>query len=555
MLTQGVARRLAFLEGIALTPAELDAIGAELEEYERALVELEPFAEASAWPVAQMQPYRMVFRAGRRSEARAPGAPPTPVASRPEAGAEPWMLGVAELGRRLAAREVSALAVTDAVLARLDRLEGRLNAFITVTADEARAAARQADAEIARVARRGPLHGVPVSVKDLFFTAGVRTTGGSKILADWVPDEDSALVERLRAAGAVIIGKTNLDEFGHGGTSTLSYFGPVHNPWDLERIAGGSSGGSTAAVAAGVGPLSYGTETGSSVRRPSAYCGVVGFKPTFGIISRHGSFRGAWSMDHAGDFARSVEDVALGLDAVAGYDPRDPASAAQEPPAYAAHLDPRVRGLRIGVLRHFAEDASVQPAVRTAFEAALGVYRELGAELQDLDVPEISYAAMTSMMNSAAESAGNNRRWVYSRAEDYQPEVRRRLAMGMGITASEYLTIQRARHRIQGAVRQAFEGVDLMLAPTTARVAPSIADGARGNGDATYAVSYNTSNLLRLASMLGLPACSLPSGVSPEGLPTAIQLFGAWYDDQAVLDAAAAYEQATDWSARRPLID
>ena len=235
--------------------------------------------------------------------------------------------------------------------------------------------------------------------------AGVLTTGGSKILAEWVPETDSALVERLRAAGAIILGKTNLDEFGHGGTSTLSHFGPVHNPWDIERIAGGSSGGSAAAVASGIGPLSYGTETGSSVRRPASYCGITGFKPTFGIISRHGSFRGAWSQDHVGLFARSVKDIALGLDPVAGFDPRDPASVHQDHPAYTSRLDANVKGLRVGVLRRFLE--GVNPAVRQAFDAALKVLASAAGEVVDLDVPEISYAAMTSMMTSSAESAGN----------------------------------------------------------------------------------------------------------------------------------------------------
>ncbi len=549
-MSDGIARRLALLEGIALAPDEREAVAAELAEYERALALLEPFAEGCPWPAGQVQPYRpaprpRVARDDALLPRRSSGEAPTAL----------WALGAAETGRRLAARDVSALEVVDAVLARLERLEGRLNAFITVTAEAARAAARQADAEIVRGEGRGPLHGVPVSVKDLFFTAGVRTTGGSKLMADWVPDHDAALVERLHAAGAVIIGKTNLDEFGHGGTSTVSHFGPVHNPWALDRIAGGSSGGSAAAVAAGIGPLSYGTETGSSVRRPAAYCGIVGFKPTFGIISRHGSFRGAWSMDHAGAFARSVEDVALALDAVAGYDPRDPASVAQPPAAYAARLAPRVRGLRLGVLRRFADDASVQPAVRGAFEAALAVYRDLGAEAVDFDVPEISYTAMTSMLTSAAESAANNRAWLATRAADYQPEVRRRLASGLGLTAAEYFMVQRARLRIARAVEQAFQRVDLLVAPTTARVAPPIADGPRGNGDITYRVSYNASNLLRLASVLGLPAASVPSGTSPEGLPTAIQLFGAWYDDQTVLDAAAAFEQATPWSARRPPLE
>src|SRR5258708_1521222 len=281
-------------------------------------------------------------------------------------------LNLTDLSRLIAARELSSSEATRAALARLEQLEDRLNAFITVLREQALAGAKKADEEIARGDYRGALHGIPVTIKDMFEMAGVLTTGGSKILAEWVPETDSALVERLRAAGAIILGKTNLDEFGHGGTSTLSHFGPVHNPWDIERIAGGSSGGSAAAVAAGIGPLSYGTETGSSVRRPASYCGIIGFKPTFGIISRHGSFRGAWSQDHVGLFARSVQDITLGLDPVAGHDSRDPASVHQENPAYAARLDANIKGLKLGVLRPFLE--GVNPAVKQAFESALEVF-------------------------------------------------------------------------------------------------------------------------------------------------------------------------------------
>ncbi len=264
-------------------------------------------------------------------------------------------LNLTDLSKLIAARELSSAEAVKTALTQLDQLEAKVNAFITVLREQAPAEANKADQEIARGNYRGPLHGVPVTIKDMFETAGVLTTGGSKILADWIPETDSALVEHLRAAGAIIIGKTNLDEFGHGGTSTLSHFGPVHNPWNVDRIAGGSSGGSAAAVAAGIGPLSYGTETGSSVRRPASYCGIVGFKPTFGIISRHGSFRGAWSQDHVGLFARSVQDITLGLDPVVGFDARDPASVHQDKPAYAARLDANVKGLRIGVLPRFLE--------------------------------------------------------------------------------------------------------------------------------------------------------------------------------------------------------
>ena len=459
-------------------------------------------------------------------------------------------LNLFDLSRLIAARKLSSSEAVRAALKRLELLEDKLNAFITVLADPALAEAKKADGEIARGHYRGPLHGVPVSIKDMFEMAGVLTTGGSKILAEWVPETDAALVERLRAAGAIILGKTNLDEFGHGGTSTLSHFGPVHNPWDVERIAGGSSGGSAAAVAAGIGPLSYGTETGSSVCRPAAYCGITGFKPTFGIISRHGSFRGAWSQDHVGLFARSVKDIALGLDAVAGFDPRDPASVHQESPAYASRLEASARGLRVGVLRFFLD--GVDSSVRHAFDDALKMLARLGSDVVDLDIPEISYAAMTSMMTSSAESAGINRRWIQERYHDFVPHVSRGLAVGMTITASEYLTVQRARHRIREALRATFEKVDLIVSPTTSRVAPLLSEGLKGNGDDTRHASCNQSNLLRYPSMLGLPGGSLPCGLNPEGLPIGLQIVGCWFADQTVLNTALAYQSSTDWHTRRP---
>jgi aspartyl-tRNA(Asn)/glutamyl-tRNA(Gln) amidotransferase subunit A len=459
-------------------------------------------------------------------------------------------LNLSDLSRVIAARELASSEVVRAALARLELLQDKLNAFITVLPDQALAEAKKADEEIACGHYRGPLHGVPVTIKDMFEMAGVLTTGGSKILAEWVPETDAALVARLRAAGAIILGKTNLDEFGHGGTSTLSYFGPVHNPWDVERIAGGSSGGSAAAVAARIGPLSYGTETGSSVRRPASYCGITGFKPTFGIISRHGSFRGAWSQDHVGLFARSVKDIAPGLDAVAGFDPRDPASVHQESPAYAAQLDANVKGLRAGVLRRFLD--GVNPEVRHSFDAALKVLGGAGCEIVDLDVPEMSYAAMTSMMTSSAESAGINRRWFKERYQDFVPHVARGLAVGMTITASEYLVVQRARYRIREALRATFENIDLIVAPTTNRVAPLLSEGLKGNGDDTRHASYNQSNLLRFPSMLGLPGCSVPCGFNPEGLPIGLQLIGSWFADQTVLNSALAYQSSTDWHMHRP---
>ena len=459
-------------------------------------------------------------------------------------------LDLSGLSKRLAARELSSLEAVTAALERLELVENKLNAFITVLPQQARAEARKADDEIARGNYRGPLHGVPVTIKDMFETAGVLTTGGSKILAEWVPDRDSALVERLRSAGAILIGKTNLDEFGHGGTSTLSHFGPVHNPWNLDRIAGGSSGGSAAAVSAGIGPLSYGTETGSSVRRPASYCGITGFKPTFGIISRHGSFRGAWSQDHVGLFARSIKDITLGLDPVAGFDARDPASVHQEKPAYAARLAADVKGVKVGVLPRFLD--GVDGEIQRAFNKATDILCGAGCEIVELDIAELSYAAMTSMLTSSAESAGINRRLFRERHQDFVPHVSRGIAVGMTITASEYLTAQRARHRIREALRAAYKNVAIIASPTTARVAPPLSDGVRGNGDDTRHASYNHSNLLRFPSMLGLPGCSLPCGINSEGLPIGMQLIGAWFDDQTILNTALAYQNATDWHTRRP---
>jgi aspartyl-tRNA(Asn)/glutamyl-tRNA(Gln) amidotransferase subunit A len=464
--------------------------------------------------------------------------------------AEVLELNLTNLSRRIAAREVSSTEAVSAALDRLEQVESKLNAFITVLREPAIAEAKKADEAIGRGQYRGALHGVPVTIKDMFETAGVRTSGGSKILKDWLPENDSALVEKLRAAGAIIIGKTNLDEFGHGGTSTLSHFGPVHNPWNAERIAGGSSGGSAAAVAALIGPLSYGTETGSSVRRPASYCGVTGFKSTFGIISRQGSFRGAWSQDHVGLFARSVPDITLGLDPVAGFDVRDPASVRQETPAYTARLNPDVKNLRIGVLRPFLD--GVNPEVRQAFEAALKTFAGAGCAIVDLDVPELRYAAMTSMLTSSAESAGINRHWFREHHRDFVPHVARGIAAGMTITASEYLTAQKARQRIREALRSAYEKVAIIASPTTARVAPPLAQGVKGNGDDTRHASTNHSNLLRFPSMLGLPGCSVPCGINSENLPIGMQLIGAWFADQTVLNLAAAYQDATDWHTKRP---
>lgn len=463
-----------------------------------------------------------------------------------------WTETLGEQARRIANRDVSSVELVNVVLGRLERLEPRLNAFITVLADEARAAARRADSEIARGAYRGRLHGVPVSLKDMFVTEGARTTGGSKLLVDWVPSFDSAVAERLRSAGAIVIGKTNQDQLGHGGANTYSHFGPVHNPWDLDRIAGGSSGGSAASIAAGIGALSYGTETGSSIRRPAAFCGIVGFKPTFGRISRHGVLHSAWSMDHVGVFARTIEDAALGVDIVAGYDHRDPASVPGGTVSHFEAIRGKARGLRLGVLQAFLDDSSVQPEIWKAFRESLAIFTAAGASVEAIDIPELQYAAMTSSITGLAESGACERQWLRDRPDDFVPEVRRASLTGLAFSAAEYLTVQRARFRIREAVRLAFEQIDILAAPTTGRVAPLISEGTRGLGDEVHSASLNQANLLRFPSMLGLPACSIPCGKGTHGLPIGMQLIGRWFDDQLVFDIALAFQQATDWHHQRP---
>jgi aspartyl-tRNA(Asn)/glutamyl-tRNA(Gln) amidotransferase subunit A len=537
--------REAQLEGIALDADDRAAVLAEFGDFDRAL----PWLDAFARDVPFVDVPVRSSRGGLAPEVRRIHPDGAASVAAPAAN-DLCALSASELAVLVRSRAVSSMEVVDAALARLEQWEGRLNAFVTVMADEARTAARAADAELARGRVRGQLHGVPVTIKDMFNTAGVRTTGGSRILADWVPGEDSTLVARLREAGAIVIGKTNLDEFGHGGTSTLSHFGPVHNPWLADRMAGGSSGGSAAAVAVGSGPISYGTETGSSVRRPAAYCGVIGFKPTFGVISRHGSFRGAWTMDHVGVFARTVGDAALAVDAVSGPDPADPACALDQRTAFAAALAPSLDRMRVGLLPRFL-DERIEPAVLAAFREAIVALRGAGAETLELDVPELSYAALTSFTTSAAESGAGNRAWLLERPGAYVTEVRRRLAAGLGISAAEYLTAQRSRWRIRQAVTRLYERVDLLVTPTAVRVAPPIVGGPRANGDRTFEIGHDHSNLLRLPSLLGLPGCSVPIG-SANGLPIGMQIVGPWFADQRVLDGAAGYLTAAEWAPTWP---
>ena len=454
-------------------------------------------------------------------------------------------LSVAEAGRLIRRRELSPVELTQACLQRIERLDGRINAFITVTGEQAIAAARQVEAEIAGGSHRGPLHGIPVGLKDIFGVANVRMTGGSKILAENVATEDSVATARLKAAGAVFLGKLNLHEFAFGATGINPHYGPARNPWDAERITGGSSSGSGAAVAGGECPAALGTDTGGSIRIPASLCGIVGLKPTYGRVSKRGVLPLSWSLDHVGAMTRTVADAAIVLQAIAGYDEGDGSSTGEPVPDYNAAPNGGLRGLRVGVPREFFFE-NVDPEVEKSVQSAIGVLGELGAIVTEVEVPLIAEipGALTAMM--LPEALAYHQKWMAERPDDYGDDVRYRLELGSGYLAVHYVQAQRLRGIAVEAWRQdVFSKVDLIATPTTPVTARPISEG-------DLQVTFSLIRFTNLFNFLGLPAISLPCGFSTEGLPIGLQLAGRWWDEGTMLRAAHAYEQATEWHKRRP---
>jgi len=457
---------------------------------------------------------------------------------------------VAELAVRIRSRTLSPVDLVDAVLDRIDRAKG-LNAFITVTADRARARAADAVREIAAGRYRGPLHGIPVSLKDLIDTRGVRTTCGSRVLAGRVPTADATVTARLEAAGAVLIGKTALHEFAYGVTTNNPHYGPTRNPWGPDRIPGGSSGGSGAAVAAGLGPVSIGTDTGGSIRIPAALCGVVGLKPTYGRVSRHGVFPLAWTLDHLGPLARTVEDAALVLQAIAGPDPHDSTTLGQRVPEFAEALSRPLAGLRVGVL---ADDFHQEMAedVRTAFEEALAVLQSLGLEPAPVQFPRAAEASVAQAAVIMSEAASVHERWLRDRPGEYGADVLARLRRGQFLSATQYLRAQRVRSLVQDEVAGLFRSCVALVCPTTASGAALISDETVVIRGARTPVRDSMTRLTRLWNFTGLPAISVPCGFSADGFPIGLQVIGPAMDEVILLAIAHAFEQATPWHTRRP---
>jgi aspartyl-tRNA(Asn)/glutamyl-tRNA(Gln) amidotransferase subunit A len=451
---------------------------------------------------------------------------------------------IAELAPRLAAKELSPVEVTEAALARIERLEPSVNAFIKVTAESARHAARAAEAAILAGNHLGPLHGIPIGIKDLYATSGVATTYGSPLYADWVPDFDAAAVERLKRAGAVLVGKTNLHELAYGSTSANAHYGAVHNPWRLDHHPGGSSGGSSAAVAAGMVYGAMGSDTGASIRQPAACVGVVGIKPTFGRVSKYGALPLSWSQDHAGPLTRTVRDAALILQALAGHDSRDPTSVQRPVPDFTAGLDAGIKGVRIGIARDFFfEDCD--PEVVAAVEAALAVLEGQGAVLEEVALPDMAAAYTIGTITIAVEGAAYHAANLRERPEAFSDELRASFELGSFYSGVDYVQAQRLRRQLMVAGARAMAGFAAVVMPTSPVAATPIASSPPEHA------MLRPRNTMPF-NVLGLPAISVPCGFTSGGLPIGLQIAGHAFDEAGVLRVAQAYEQATDWHERRP---
>jgi aspartyl-tRNA(Asn)/glutamyl-tRNA(Gln) amidotransferase subunit A len=458
---------------------------------------------------------------------------------------KPILETILELAPHLRRKEVSPVELTRACLDRIERLNPTLNAFITVTQDSAMADAREAESEISRGEWRGPLHGIPVALKDLLDTAGTRTTAASALYQGRIPTEDAAVVQLLRRAGAVILGKNNLHEFAYGGSSLVSFFGDVHNPWDTEHIAGGSSGGSAAAVVAGLCYAAIGSDTAGSIREPAALCGCVGIKPTYGRVSTRGVIPLSWSLDHVGPLAATVGDAAAVLQVIAGYDPLDVGSAEIPVSDYASGLGEATKALRVGVPRAYFFD-DLDDEVGAAVEQALVVIRTLVAVFHDVRI-----VVTADRTVQAAESFAYHADYVARTPELYQAETLRRIRSGENISAGEYIQRRRELEQERRRAREFFAEVDLLVTPTMPIPAPAIAD-LKKDPAALRPAELRLLRNTRPFNVWGLPAISVLCGFTKSGLPVGMQIAGPHWREDMVLRLAHGYEMATEWHKRHP---
>jgi len=460
----------------------------------------------------------------------------------------PEYLTIAEAARLITTKELSPVELVESRLARIEKLDGRLNGFIRVLADEARRDARAAAAEITAGRCRGPLHGIPIGLKDIYETAGVATTGHSKVMADHVPLSDAFSVTKLRQAGAIVMGKLATHEFALGGPSFDLPWPPARNPWDTTRFTGGSSSGTGAAVAAGLVLGGTGSDTGGSIRGPAAYCGLAGIKPTYGLISRMGILPLAFSLDHAGPLAWTAEDNAILLQAMAGHDPADPGSANAPIPDYRAALRQGAKGLRIGLVRHFYErDNIVNTATREAIEAAAKTFDSLGCEIGELTLSPLADWAACGMTIMQAEAYAIHEANLKTRFTDYGEIFRDRMALAGLVTGADYVQALRRRRELIDELDRAMAGLDLIMTAAAPSEAPKIEEVTK------FAILERPSLTIAF-NVTGSPAMSVCCGYTEAGLPLSFQLVGKRFADATVLRAAHAYEEATPWRQLRPAL-
>jgi aspartyl-tRNA(Asn)/glutamyl-tRNA(Gln) amidotransferase subunit A len=449
---------------------------------------------------------------------------------------------ILETAAALRRKKISSAELIEQCLERIASLNPRLNAFVTVTAELARRRARAMDDELARGIDRGPLHGIPVAHKDLFFTEGVRTTAGSKIFADFVPDHDATAVARLKQAGAVTIGKTGMHELAYGITSNNPHYGAVRNPCDDQRIPGGSSGGSAAAVAAGMALFATGSDTGGSIRIPSSFCGIAGLKPTYGRVSKHGTFPLGFSLDHVGPMARTVRDAAIVLNALAGHDPLDPTTSRRGVPNFVPDEPANFAGLRIGRPVNFYFDR-LDPEVAAAVERAFRIAERGGARLVPVTVPDMEAVNAVARLILLAEVPAALEPHLAKR-DQFGADVLALLDQGRLLPATDYVQAQRLRLKFLGEFTELFRQVDAIFTPTTPTTAPRIGETRMMVGDVEDDVRLATTRLVRGINALGLPALSAPCGASGSGLPIGLQIVGAPFREEMILRAGAAIEDS-----------
>jgi aspartyl-tRNA(Asn)/glutamyl-tRNA(Gln) amidotransferase subunit A len=459
-------------------------------------------------------------------------------------------LTIGEMGALIAGKKLSPVELTQALLARIECLDRQLNAYLMMTGDKAMAQARQAEQEIARGAYRGPLHGIPFGLKDIYATAGIRTTGHSKVCIDTVPTADATTVEKLYAAGAILTGKLATHEFAHGGPSFDLPWPPARNPWNTAHFTGGSSSGSGAAIAAGLVPAALGSDTGGSIRGPAAFCGITGLKPTYGLVSRCGVHANSFTFDHAGPMTWSVEDCAILLQAIAGHDPKDPASANVPLPDYRAALTGEVKGLRIGVLHHLHKDeCAVAPETLAAIEEACAVFRSLGAVVEEARIAPAQLHYDIKITIAESELFAVHEHVLRTRLGDFGADFLGRVLPAVLIGGHDYVQAQRERRRVLAEMMPVYAEYDVLLTASALGPAPRLG-------------TWKTSNFWQPGGSLttpfnvtGGPALSQCMGFAANGLPLSLQLVGRPFDESTVLRAGYAYEKATTWRSRRPVLD